>query len=184
MSMKPVLLTTALAVACGALALAPVAYAADGTITINGVVQANTCAINVNGSGSSSTTVTLPTVSTANLTAAGAVAGATAFSIVLSSCGTALNTHSVSAYWTGGNIQPDGNLKNTAATNNVEVQLLSGGVSGTAMTLNSAQGAQNSPTATISSGAATLNYAAQYYATAAASAGNVSSTVSYTLVYQ
>lgn len=181
--MNKLLLTSALVAAFGAAALAPqAARASDGTITFNGKVTASTCTIGVNGGGASNG-VTLPTVATSALSAAGTVAAATPFSVTLTACtfGTAGN---VGLYFEpGANTMADGNLKNTAATNNVEIQLLNGtqGV----MTLNSASGSQNGTTAAVTTTAtsATLNYYAQYYATAAATAGTVASTVTYSVVY-
>lgn len=183
MNLKHTLLAAGLAIVCGA--IAPTALAVqggspDGTITINGLVVANSCVVNANGTGTNNATVTLPTVYTGALSAAGNVAGKTGFSISVSGCDP--NLSNVSTYWSGANVQTDGNLKNTAATNNVEVQLLNAG--GTAMTLNGAQGSQGSQVVSLSGGAATLNYSAQYYATAAATPGRVGSTVSFTLVYQ
>lgn len=56
------------------------AFAVDGTITINGQITDTTCTISVDG-GSNDATVTLPTVSSTTLGAAGATAGATPFTI-------------------------------------------------------------------------------------------------------
>ncbi len=186
MNMKHTLLVAGLAIACGA--LAPTALAAqggspDGTITINGLVAANTCAVAV--TGGSGNTITLPTVFSTSLSAAGNTAGNTPFSINLTGCDK--NLTSVYTWWTGGNIVAgDGNLKNTLTTNNatnVEVRLLNGDSS--TINLAGGQGAQNSKSATFSSQAATLNYIAQYYALAGgATAGQVSTSVSFTLVYQ
>src|SRR5690348_8056124 len=62
--------------------------AADGTITFTGAVTGSSCTINVNGSGSTTTTVALPTVDTAALTdvAPRTTAGGTFFNIALSAC--------------------------------------------------------------------------------------------------
>lgn len=186
MNLKHTLLVAGLTVACGAMAIPQAARAVqnptkDGTITINGLVVANSCVINANGTGSSNATVTLPTVYTGALGAAGVTAGKTAFSIAVTGCDT--NLKNVSAYWSGANIVTgDGNLKNTAATNNVEVQLLNADSS--TINLGGVQGSQSSQTVTLSSGGATLNYYAQYYATAAATPGTVNTSVDFTLVYQ
>ena len=77
----------------------------------------------------------------------------------------------------------DGNLKNATGTaTGVEVQLLNSDFSN--INLAGAAGSQNSAQATLSSGAATLNYYAQYYATAAAGAGSVATSVQFTMLYQ
>lgn len=183
--MNKLLLTSALVAAFGAAALAPqVARASDGTITFNGKVTASTCTIGVNGGGASNG-VTLPTVATSALSGSiGKVAAATPFSVKLTAC-TFAPAGTVGLYFEPGpNTLADGNLKNTAASNGVEIQLLNGtqGV----MTLNSAPGSQNGSTATVATGdtSATLNYYAQYYASAATvTAGTVTSTVTYSVVY-
>jgi major type 1 subunit fimbrin (pilin) len=183
--MKKIVLSAALVAACGAAALFSTSVAAsDGTITITGKVVANTCAFSVNG-GSASNTVQLPVVFTTALNAAGSVAGNTPFTIKVSGCDP--NLTSVQEQFGGSNINAaDGNLKNIATATapqtvagNVEVQLLSG--TGTAINLNTNS---NSPVGTLSSGGVTLSYQAQYYATAAATAGLVSTTVTYTTQYQ
>lgn len=188
--MKKIVLSAALAATFGAAALfstsaAAAAAAADGTITITGKVVANTCAFSVNG-GSASNTVQLPVVFTTALNAAGAVAGNTPFTIKVSGCDP--NLTSVQEQFGGNNINAtDGNLKNIASATspqtvagNVEVQLVNATTSAV-INLNTNN---NSPVGNLSSGGVTLNYQAQYYATAAASAGLVSTTVTYTTQYQ
>ena len=104
------------------------AFAVDGTITINGQITDTTCTISVDG-GSNDATVTLPTVSSTTLGAAGATAGATPFTISLSNCsGTSLNTASTyfepGAYVdsTTGRLNIDSAAADAAT--NVQVQLL------------------------------------------------------------
>lgn len=133
--------------------------------------------------------VTLPTVSTQALSAAGQVAGATAFSIVLTGCPS--GTRLVASMFSAGNIDSaTGYLKNTGTAKNVEVQLLNGtGGSAAAFSAINLAGTsastQNSGLYTLVGGAATLNYYAQYIANgAAAGAGTVASTVQYTISYQ
>ncbi|WP_333680240.1 fimbrial protein [Dyella sp.] len=182
--MKKIVLSAALATVFGAAALFSTSVAAaDGTITITGKVVANTCAFSVNGGGASNT-VQLPVVFTNALGTAGAVAGNTPFTIKVSGCDP--NLTSVQEQFGGSNILADGNLKNIASATspqtvagNVEVQLLSG--TGAVINLNNIT---NSPVGTLASGSATLSYQAQYYASAAASAGQVSTTVTYTTQYQ
>ncbi|GGA26430.1 fimbrial protein [Dyella nitratireducens] len=184
--MKKIVLSAALAATFGAAALFSTSVAAsDGTITITGKVVANTCSFSVNG-GSASSTVQLPVVFTTALNAAGAVAGNTPFTIKVSGCDP--NLTSVQEQFGGSNINAtDGNLKNIATATspqtvagNVEVQLLNG-TTNTVINLNNNNA---SPVGTLSSGGVTLNYQAQYYATAAATAGLVNTTVTYTTQYQ
>lgn len=156
------------------------ARATDGTINITGNVTASTCKIN--GANSPATiAVTLPTVPTTSLAAAAAVAGRTPFAINLSGCGSL--TKATTFFEPGPTVMADGNLKNaTGSATGVEVQLLNNDFS--AINLSGAAGSQNSAQATLTSGAGTLNYYAQYYATAAAGAGTVNTSVQFTMSYQ
>lgn len=177
--MKKILVSAALAAILGTAAFS--ASAVDGTITFNGKVNSNTCTINA-GTGASFA-VTLPTVGAGSLgTTAGTVAGTTPFNIALSACSA---TGTVKAYFEpGATINTNGRLSNTATTGaaaGVDLQVLNSGQ--TAINLNTQSG---TTTATIASNAATLNYFVQYYNTTAAAvtAGNVTSTVNYTIQYQ
>lgn len=175
--MNKLLLSAAL---IAGIAAASSAAATDGTITITGNVVASTCKINGTNSPAN-IAVTLPTVSTTSLNAAAAVAGRTPFTIALTGCGSL--TKATTFFEPGPTVLADGNLKNaTGSATSVEVQLLNGDFS--AIALNAASGSQNSQQATLTSGAGTLSYYAQYYATAAAGAGTVNTTVQYTMLYQ
>ena len=80
-------LAIALIAAVGFVALAPnQASAVDGTINVTGTINSSTCKIN-GGNSPATVNVTLPTVSTTSLTAAGQTAGRTAFNLALSGCG-------------------------------------------------------------------------------------------------
>jgi major type 1 subunit fimbrin (pilin) len=180
--MNKLLLSAALVASVGVAALAPrTASAVDGTITITGNVNASTCQIS--GANSPATiAVALPTVSTTSLNAAGAVAGRTPFIIALTGCGAL--TKATTFFEPGPTIMADGNLKNASGTaTGVEVQLLNG-ADFSAIKLAAASGSQNSTPATLASGAANLSYYAQYFATAAAGAGTVSTSVQFTMIYQ
>ncbi|WP_027014959.1 fimbrial protein [Comamonas composti] len=173
-------------VVMGAATASQFAAAADGTITFNGQVTAQTCTINGNGSGSKDFTVTLPTVSTSALAAAGATAGRTAFNIALTNCTPA--SGSVHTFFEPGptvNLTT-GQLRVAAGANsatNVEIGLLNDDFS--AIKAGAADASQNSKPANISAtGTATLPYFAQYVATGVAGAGAANSSVQYTLVYQ
>ncbi len=158
------------------------AHAADGTITFNGNVTAQTCTISGNGGGNNFT-VTLPTVSASTLGAGGATAGRTPFSIALTNCTpTSGNVHTF--FEQGPTIDTTtGNLiVATGGATNVELQLQNSDFS--VIALNKADGSQNSKSAVISTGAAALNYYVQYIATGAATAGAANSSVMYTMSYQ
>jgi len=175
------LLATALIAAVGFAALAPnQASATDGTININGSVNASTCKIN-GGASPATVNVTLPTVSTTSLAGAGATAGRTAFTLALSACGAL--TKAQTFFEPGPTIMADGNLKNaTGSATGVEVQLLNNDFS--TINLAGTASTQNSQQATLASGAGNLNYYAQYFATAAAGAGTVTTSVQFTMLYQ
>ena len=156
------------------------AEASDGTINFKGEITSQTCTVNVNNSGNSSTLVNLPKVTTGVLNAAGAVAGNTRFTMALSSC--SAQTGNVYAYFEqGANVNAEGRLTNTGSATGVDLQLLD-----SANKLINAGGFEQttSPaTVPLTAGAGTLSYSAQYYATAAAGAGSVLSTVNYSIVY-
>ena len=164
--------------------------ASDGTITFTGAVTASTCTVSVNGSGASAT-VTLPTVSAAAL-AGGAgqtTAAGTFFNVALSGC-TAGPPNNVGIYFEAGpNVDATTyGLINTAVGSNVEVNLyLASGatVVGTQITPGSAT---TQPTPVLISGLPTGGTQSFYagYSTAAhgaATAGAVSTSVTYSLVY-
>lgn len=179
----------ALSIAASLSVVSSLAMAIDGTITINGQITDTTCTIAVDG-GSNDATVTLPTVSVSALPDLGATAGATPFNIALTGCsGTALNT--ASTYFEPGayvdTVTGRLNIDTTVsgAASDVQVELLNANreaiVAGASVTTG-----QNDIPVDISTGSGTLNYYAQYYATAAtgATAGAVTTMVDYTMVYE
>jgi major type 1 subunit fimbrin (pilin) len=174
------LLSTALLATLG-LAFVPGAQAVDGTITFNGAVTDLTCTVTVNGTSGS--TVTLPTVSQSALAGAGAVAGQTPFNIALSGCSTSM-TKAATYFEAGPDVTADGRLVNTAGVakaDNVEVELAYSDDS--QVVVGQAAPTSGPGVATVSAGAATLNYYARYYATDVAGSGAVSSTVQFSMIY-
>lgn len=169
----------AFAMISAALALPMAAHASDGTITFNGAIEAQTCTISVNG-GNQDATVQLPTVAASTLSTKGNTAGATNFTIALSDCaGKATQVRSF--FEAGPNVDAaSGNLRNNGAAGNVQVQLLnSDGV-----VLQAGNESQRSNAASaLTDGAATLVYGAQYYATGQATAGDVRTSVTYSIDY-
>jgi major type 1 subunit fimbrin (pilin) len=192
MNLKFTVLASTLAIACGALALAPAANAVtspSGTINFNGRVVANSCVITVTGGsasaagGAASGAVTLPTVYTTDFSGAGSVTGSTPFTVSLTGCDPSFT--SAQTLWNAGsNLSASGGRLKNGAGSNVDVQLLN--ASNVAMDLSKGTAtAQNSPSVGFTSGSATLSYSAQYYATAAATtAGAVNTSVQFTMVYQ
>lgn len=132
--------------------------------------------------------VTLPGVAASSLATTGQVNGRTAFSISITGCPTSVTT--ITTYFYGGNIDTGtGNLSNNGTAKNVEVQLLNGtggsAAALSAITLTGAQAtAQNSSLYSVSGGTALLNYYAQYIASdGAATAGSVTTSVTFTIAY-
>lgn len=166
-------------------AIAPqFAFAADGTITFTGLVTAQTCTINGNGSASNNFTVALPTVPASALAVVGQPAGTSPFNIALTGCTPASgNVHTF--------FEP-GPTVNTATGNlivaaggavNVEIRLKNGDAS--LIKLGAADASQNSKSVAIAAdGTATLPYFAEYVGTGAVTAGAANSSVMYTLIYQ
>ena len=167
--------------AASALALGSVAaHAADGTVTINGKVTDQTCKVSAN---SKDITVTLPTVGVGSLATAGTTAGRTPFTINLENC----KAGEVSAFFeTGGNVDAaSGRLNNTGDASNVQVQLLSDSSVVIPVLANATQADVTTKATVENDGdSAALNYYAEYYATGAATAGNVATSVQYTINYQ
>ncbi|KND60800.1 Fimbrial protein precursor [Candidatus Burkholderia verschuerenii] len=166
------------------------ARAADGTITINGAVTDTTCSINGIASGTAANvTTTLPTVTAGALASAGATAGTSSvgdLQLNLTGCSGSA-TKAVARFENGPTVdQSSGYLVNQASTTpagNVQVRLLNSSF----QSINILTNTNNDVVAngaTISAGAATLNYFAQYYATGKATSGNVNTTVQYTMQYQ
>ncbi|WP_233808504.1 fimbrial protein [Paraburkholderia sp. HP33-1] len=176
---------TQLMIALMGLSVAPMVFAqtapGTGKVTFNGQLTDDTCVINA---GDEDQTVTLPTVSAKSLPTAGAAYGSKAFTISVSQCPSTLSK--VAAHFETTNMDPKtGNAINLAVATpaqNVEVQLLdrNGTMVGDTPLLLGNTGAYVS----ITNQAATMTYAGQYYATAPATAGNVTAVVRYTLAYQ
>ena len=171
-----------------ALCLAPLfsasALAHDGTITFNGKVVAQTCSVNTGNSGNLS--VTLPTVSSTSLKKDGDTVGLTPFSINLTGCTTGVNgAQNVKAFFEPGATTDfaTNNLTNTGSANNVQVQILNSDGQ-TPILLGRDFAGQNVTAEAIQGSDVTLRYAARYYATGQASAGEVTSTVNYTVAYE
>ena len=183
--MTKTLLSAALIAGLGIIAFAPnTAQATDGTININGTVTGSTCTVKINNAASPAT-ITLPTVSTTALSAAGNTAGETAFSINLSACGgSPVATKASTFFENGANVNAAGRLTNTAVSpaGNVDVQLVNSDDS--VIIAGSAAPTSGVGVASIVANAATLNYFARYYATAAATAGAVKTSVQFSVIYQ
>ncbi|WP_199052442.1 fimbrial protein [Aquitalea sp. ASV15] len=165
--------------------LAAQAQAADGTITFNGNVTAQSCTPTVVGGGAANATVTLPTVSAKSLASAGVTAGTTQFSIALSDCSAAA-TQAATWFEAGSNVDPaSGRLINTGTASKVDVALYnSTGTTPIAVGQGNGTLGSSGTAVPITNKTATMNFNARYYATGAATAGTVVASVNYTIQYQ
>jgi major type 1 subunit fimbrin (pilin) len=173
--------------------------ASDGTITFSGAVTASTCSLSVNGGGATAT-VTLPTVDTAALTGTSpkTTAAGTFFSIAVGTCTTQVDIGlptaaaptQVQIYFEAGPSvdQATGGLINHTGTgySNVEVMLYNASGSTVVGTQIQPGTGTNQPAVLTVSGGTQWFYAG-YSTTGAgvsgATAGAVSTTVTYSLIY-
>lgn len=160
------------------------AYAADGTINFQGQLTATTCTVVVNDQASP-VTVTLPTVSTSQLTTAGQTTGQTGFNIQLTACSGTSTT--ASAFFNNdSNVDPTTfNLKNTATGGAQQVQLqLYDAQNGNAIKVgDTSQLTATSQIALNATGTTTLPYGVQYYATGATTPGIVTGQTTFNINY-
>jgi major type 1 subunit fimbrin (pilin) len=177
------ILTIASAIALGSIATQ--AFASDGTINFTGSISSVTCTLAAAG-GTTTGTVTLPTVTQTTLKNAGDTAGTTQFSIKLSGCtgGTPAPTLASAWFESGAEVNAAGRILTTiagTATDTLSIALYN---MGSATPIAIGQGTA-SPTFAITSGSATLNYQAKYYAEkTVATSGAVVGKVNYTIQYQ
>jgi major type 1 subunit fimbrin (pilin) len=181
--MKKLVIVSALAAVFGSVGLAQAA--STGTITFNGELTATTCEVMVDGQAADAL-VTLPTVGTNQLTAAGNTAGQTGFNMALSNCAGTLTT--ASAFFEAGASVDlvTGRLKNmTGTAENVSLQLRD--ASHTSQQVIQAGNTNQTIETTyvdIASGSANLPYYVEYYAEDATKAGTVASNVIYSIQYK
>ncbi|CRY56932.1 MULTISPECIES: fimbrial protein [Yersinia] len=181
-------IATTLCVALSLLSTSPQAAAEDGTISFTGSVSSVTCIVTGGTEetvGSNNFTVPLKTVSTTALSAAGQHAQATKFHIALSGVdctdGALAN---VSFERARGTIdETTGNLINTAAAGsaarNVQIRILNKDTAPLNLSLPNDRHQEQ----VIASNTARFDYWAEYIATGVAGAGNVESSLVYSIVY-
>jgi major type 1 subunit fimbrin (pilin) len=189
--MKHIKLASALVLVLGtaAVGFANAASSNGGTITFTGQVTDTTCTVTggagTNG-GTGNFTVALASVSATALNAAGVTAGAKPFSVVIGGPGQGTCQDGKVATLTFDIASPQvdaktGNLANALSgqATNTEIQLLDS--TGNAINLASPTYSVSSPA--ISNNTAQINLQAQYYATGAATPGEVSTSVVYNIAY-
>jgi major type 1 subunit fimbrin (pilin) len=161
-----------------------VSAAGSGNINFSGKLSSVTCNASINGGGNNAT-VKLPAVQASSLAAAGNYAGQTGFTVSISGCNRGGN---IRAYFESGATvdSASGRLNNTAtsgAASAVQLELLDGAQGYTPVYAGNSN--QNDGGFTPIAGATiTLPYAVRYYATGAAGAGAVTSSVTYSIIYK
>lgn len=160
------------------LASSTVFAAPDGTVTVTGKIVDQTCTV---GGTSGDYTVVLPTVAKSSLATVATTNGDTKFTINLTAC----PIGNVGVYYdnTNPNTNTAGRLNNTGSATNVNIQLLNSAK--TIIDLSKDHTGQNIVTSNVATanGSASLDFYARYYATGATTAGNVSTTATYYVVY-
>ncbi|HET6805702.1 MAG TPA: fimbrial protein [Frateuria sp.] len=185
------LLTAALIASLGIASGAQAAQPGTGTITISGRITSASCSISVNGSGNSNATVTLPTVQTTDLATAGDATGYTAVTIALSGCAAGSDTPAITQvrpYFEQGPTTDlsTGYLNNKSGAGfatNVAVMLSKTADTTGKLDLSKGPGAQGVTAANLSGNPSFTFYAAYVAKGGAATPGNVSTSVQYTLDY-
>ncbi len=170
---------------------AQVATANEGKINFEGGVSDTTCTVVVNKQ-TNDATVKLPIVSSKLLKVEGSTAGRTFLNFQLSDCSSASTLASKAKVFfsAGGNITPEGHLRNTAQTNatkNVELQILN--KDGKVMDLSLGTGAQGAIGEDLVAdangiGTAYLSHFVQYISQGDATAGGLTSSVDYEIDYE
>lgn len=177
--MKTSKLLAAILVAAGTLFSQFAPAATTGVITFQGALVADTCTVTTGANNNF--TVTLPSVQTSTLTSAGQTGGLTPFTIGLTGCSPSVPVRAQFSAGTAG--LSNDYMKNTGLAGNVQLQLLNSGGAPIALSQSTAALQGDTLKTTDATGAATLSYSVQYYATGATSAGSVTSNVNYTIVY-
>ena len=171
----------AIAIATSATLSATSAFA-DNTIKFQGEVAAQTCEVNINGNPSSPM-VLLPTVPASSLAISGDTAGMTNFTVNLTGCTAPSSATDIKTVFVGNNLTGDGRLGNTGSATNVSLELVDPGTPATALDLTGQTGAPGLKLA-VDATSASYDFAVQYYAEGASTAGSVLGSVQYAVSYQ
>ena len=146
--------------------------ASDNTITFQGEVTDQTCAVTVNGNAVSPV-VLLPTVSISDF-ASSTTAGATNFEVGVSGCAVETTDREISTVFVG-------NQVTAASAGDVEIQILD--TAGTVIDFTSYFTGDADLTLTAGETSASANYTAQYYSAGTPTAGDVTASLQYAVTY-
>ncbi|PYB80516.1 fimbrial protein [Pseudomonas soli] len=152
-------------------------YAADGTISFSGSISNQTCVIEGN-SGVTAKTVPMDRVAASSMSTVGQVAGRKGFSLALTGC---TGSSALVRFEQGATVDAaTGNLINQASDgSNVQIQILNANFEPINLQTN-----EGSISTAINDKAASVKFYAQYIAaTAAATAGQVTSSVQFSMDY-
>lgn len=170
----------ALVMACTV--IASTSALAGNTINFQGEVADQTCVVSINGN-SSTPLVLLPTVPASSLAVAGQTAGQTPFTINLTGCTASTSATAIKTVFVGNNLTSNGRMGNTGNATNVSLQLVDPASPATALDLTGQTGAAGLSLAANATSAA-YDFAVEYYAEGAATAGSVLGSVQYAVSYQ
>ncbi|WP_434312293.1 fimbrial protein [Haemophilus influenzae] len=169
--------------------IAPPLYAADGKVTFEGeILSDGTCKIETD---SKNRTVTLPTVGKANLRIAGQTAAPVPFSITLKEC-KIVDAEKANLLFSGAAIKGQPYLSNATGSgkaNNVGIQIVRADGVSTPINVDGSQANSEKAPDTGKEQNGTViqprfDYFAHYYATGAATAGDVEATATFQVQYK
>ncbi|MDY3693323.1 MAG: fimbrial protein [Proteus mirabilis] len=156
--------------------------ASDNTIRFQGEVSDETCTVTVNGN-SALPVVLLPTVPVTALDTAGKTAGQTPFTIAVSGCtGSKPTDTNIKTIFIANNLTTEGRIGNTAANNNVSLEIIDTAKTGTKIDLTGV--GNEGLVLKANEKSASYDYAVRYYADDVATAGKVEGSVQYSISYQ
>lgn len=172
-------------------AVVDAAHAQRSTVNISGKLVAPSCAVEVRSaggsSGSANGTVNLPSIRDADLATAGARAGQRSWDVIVGKATAPCSVASVKVgFRAGGNVNSQGRLKNAAvadAADNVEIVVSNIQGAAAPRVINLSTNANSQVVSMPASGIATLNFEAEYYATAKATPGVVTTSVQFDINY-
>ncbi|WP_237388359.1 fimbrial protein [Xenorhabdus sp. Sc-CR9] len=175
-----------MAMVIGVLSSTSVMAVSSGTITFQGEVLATTCNVVLDSRGSADGTVSLPSALLSDLDSDGKVAGETGFTLNLTGCvqpSHRLDSPVPFAYFSSSDSSKRLANKKVGGAANVEIELLDSNRNAIEINDIIQQRTKAAP-ATMTSGAGKLQYYARYRATGTATAGAITSTVSYNIQYK
>ena len=157
--------------------------APTNTISFQGEVKDEICSLTINGN-EASPVILLPTVSAGDLAAAGDVAGATSFNMMVSGCTGSSTATNISTVFVGNLVDSTnaGALRNTGTAQHVTIQLRNTGAQ--PINLTSRYTAQGDLSLASGEPEATSTFSAQSYGIGPATPGTVAAPVQYAISYQ